>query len=42
MPLLKYPEVAFRLHVSESTARRLGRAGVLEEVRVSPGVVRAI
>jgi excisionase family DNA binding protein len=38
--LLSYPEAALRLHVSVSTARRLGRRGVLDEVRVSDGVVR--
>jgi excisionase family DNA binding protein len=38
--LLSYPEAAERLHVSVSTARRLGRRGVLAEVRVSDGVVR--
>lgn len=38
--LLSYPEVAERIHASESTARRLGRSGVLDEVRVSAGVVR--
>ena len=38
--LMKYSEVAARIHASESTARRLGRAGRLEEVRISPGAVR--
>ena len=38
--LLKYREVAGVLHVSESTARRLGRSGQLDEVRVSCGAVR--
>ena len=38
--LLTHREVAARLHVSLSTARRLGAAGQLEQVRVSPGAVR--
>ena len=38
--LLTYSETADRIHVSVSTARRLGRAGRLDEVRVSPGAVR--
>jgi predicted site-specific integrase-resolvase len=38
--LLKYREAAGALHVSESTARRLGRNGQLDEVRVSDGAVR--
>jgi excisionase family DNA binding protein len=38
--LLTYPEAAERIHVSVSTARRLGRAGRLDEIRVSRGAVR--
>jgi len=38
--LLKRREVADRIHASEATVRRLGRAGQLDEVRISPGVVR--
>jgi predicted site-specific integrase-resolvase len=38
--LIKYPDAAARLCVGESTARRLGAAGHLQQVRVSPGAVR--
>jgi DNA-binding transcriptional regulator LsrR (DeoR family) len=38
--LLKRREVAERIHASEATVRRLGRARQLDEVRISPGVVR--
>jgi predicted site-specific integrase-resolvase len=38
--LLKRREVAEQIHASEATVRRLGRAGQLDEVRISPGVVR--
>ena len=40
MNLLKYPEVATRLHVSEQTARRPGAAGKILELRLSPRVHR--
>jgi excisionase family DNA binding protein len=38
--LLDRGEAADRLHVSEMTVRRLGRAGHLEEIRVSKRAVR--
>jgi predicted site-specific integrase-resolvase len=38
--LLKYREAAERIHASESTARRLGRCGRLDERRISEGCVR--
>lgn len=38
--LLKYSEAARLLHCSESTARRLGASGQLEQLRISPGIVR--
>jgi hypothetical protein len=38
--LLTRRQVADRIHASEATVRRLGRAGQLDEVRISPGVVR--
>lgn len=38
--LLDRGEAAERLHVSEKTVRRLGRAGHLEEIRVSERAVR--
>jgi excisionase family DNA binding protein len=38
--LLERGEVAERLHVSEMTVRRLGRAGHLEEIRVSDRAIR--
>jgi len=38
--LLDRAEVAARLHVSEMTVRRLGRAGHLDEIRVSDRAVR--
>jgi excisionase family DNA binding protein len=38
--LISRSEAAERLHVSERTARRLGDAGELDEVRVSWKVVR--
>lgn len=40
MVLIKYPDAAARLCVGESTARRLGAAGHLQQVRPSPGAVR--
>jgi excisionase family DNA binding protein len=38
--LLDRAEAAERLHVSEMTVRRLGRAGDLDEIRVSKRAVR--
>jgi predicted site-specific integrase-resolvase len=38
--LISHAEVAERCHVSESTSRRWGRRGLVEEVRLSEGVVR--
>jgi len=38
--LLTHREAAERLRVSLSTARRLGTAGQLDRVRISPGAVR--
>lgn len=38
--LLTRGEAAERLHVSEMTVRRLGRAGYLEEIRVGVRAVR--
>jgi excisionase family DNA binding protein len=40
MVLIRYAEAAERLCVSDPTARRLGAAGHLQQVRVSPGAVR--
>jgi excisionase family DNA binding protein len=39
-PLLLRSEAAERLRVSERTVRRYGRAGLLEERRVGPRMVR--
>jgi hypothetical protein len=38
--LLTYRETATRIHTSESTARRLGAAGALEQIRISRRVLR--
>lgn len=38
--LLRRREVAAQIHASESTVRRYGRDGILEEVRIGPGIVR--
>jgi excisionase family DNA binding protein len=38
--LLSRPEVAERLRVSHRTVRRLGAAGLLEEIRVSERLVK--
>ena len=38
--LLDRSETARRLHVSERTVRRYGKAGLLEERRVGPRLVR--
>jgi DNA-binding transcriptional MerR regulator len=40
VPLLDRSETARRLHVSERTVRRYGKAGLLEERRVGPRLVR--
>ena len=40
LDLLDRSETARRLHVSERTVRRYGKAGLLEERRVGPRLVR--
>jgi len=40
VPLLDRGEAARRLHVSERTVRRYGRAGLLDERRIGPRLIK--
>ena len=40
VPLIDRGEAATRLHVSERTVRRYGKAGLLDERRIGPRLIR--